>query len=316
MRSFWAKATAVILMLVGMHWTAAATPSSASALDWLGQMLDQAASTSYQGTFVYLRGGEIDVYSIASGTRDGRHFQHVWSKNGAADRFEQTEGAIRWLSGGYVHRIGVPDQHRIEPSQLLSVWSEQLSKYYEFYLGAKERVADRACQMLQIRARDPFRYGYQLCIDEQTKLLLESRLVGTDGVAQESIIFTDLSVAPPSAPAPLDAEPVVPAVAHVAELQVPVMHRLPAGFRLMARDMKQFDGARAPVEHWRVTDGLANVSIYVAPAGDDTPGLHGGSTLGAISVYGMAEGGYQVTLMGDVPQRTLKLIAEAFRNGH
>jgi sigma-E factor negative regulatory protein RseB len=57
------------------------------------------------------------------------------------------------------------------------------------------------------------------------------------------------------------------------------------------------------------TDGVATVSAFVAPAGLRKP-LQGATTMGAVNAYGHVVGETQITVVGEVPARTVKRIAE------
>jgi sigma-E factor negative regulatory protein RseB len=57
------------------------------------------------------------------------------------------------------------------------------------------------------------------------------------------------------------------------------------------------------------SDGLASVSVFIERSGDPVPVAAGYSSLGAINTYSTLRGGYQITVVGEVPASTVRQIA-------
>ena len=290
----------------------AAHASADNASDLMEKMLDGMAFTSYSGTFIYTHDDVIDAIKIDTGLSEEGRFHSLHVLNGEPRQFEFNNGVLSWFRQNYWQKVGAPEQSTIKPSQLFSVWQDRLDKYYAIELAGQSRIADRHCQVVTIKPRDRLRYGYKLCVDESTHLLLESTLLDSRGKALEKLMFTQLSINDSHDEAQLmDDNNGKQMVKERTALDVPILQRMPAGFKLMSREMKRIDDSKAATEHWRISDGLANVSVYIEPAQQEAAALAGGSSIGAISVYGMIENGYQVTVIGDVPTSTLKIIADA-----
>lgn len=67
-----------------------------------------------------------------------------------------------------------------------------------------------------------------------------------------------------------------------------------------------------PVEHLVFTDGLATVSAFVSA--DGTSGKFKGlSRRGAVTAFGRSVDDFHVTVVGEVPQATVELIANRLR---
>ena len=54
-------------------------------------------------------------------------------------------------------------------------------------------LAGRSCRAFSVRPRDAYRYGYRILVDEETAVPLQVELLGSDGVALEQIMFTQIS---------------------------------------------------------------------------------------------------------------------------
>ena len=91
-----------------------------------------------------------------------------------------------------------------------------------------------------------------------------------------------------------------------------VAGKLPPGFRMVVHEQQLMPGRQEPVEHMVFSDGLATVSAFVAPAG--APGKFKGlSRRGAMTAYARSVDDFHVTVMGEVPQATVELIADQLR---
>jgi sigma-E factor negative regulatory protein RseB len=89
--------------------------------------------------------------------------------------------------------------------------------------------------------------------------------------------------------------------------------QVPPGFRLSVSGMQAVAGAGAPVSHLVYSDGLASVSVFIhAPAPGQPPVQRSGRS-GVASAFSTVVDDHQVTVVGEVPPRTLKLIATGLR---
>ena len=69
-----------------------------------------------------------------------------------------------------------------------------------------------------------------------------------------------------------------------------------------------------PVEHFMYSDGLSSVSIFVEKQMKNSKNLLGSSTMGAVNAYGRAIGEYHVTVVGEVPHATVKMIGNSVKH--
>jgi sigma-E factor negative regulatory protein RseB len=67
-----------------------------------------------------------------------------------------------------------------------------------------------------------------------------------------------------------------------------------------------------PVEQVVFSDGLASVSVFIEEEVEHNPAnLLGGTRMGAVNVHGRMLGDYHVTVVGEVPHRTVKKISNS-----
>jgi sigma-E factor negative regulatory protein RseB len=200
---------------------------------------------------------------------------------------------------------------------------QQLESHYLFRLLGKGRVAGRNARVVAIIPKDGMRYGYRFFIDEESSLPLKSDLMNEQGQAVEQTMFTQLEVGV----AQMEAEDDELLGARRVDLQhhaggvktvedpndgVWGFQDLPEGFSLnMLNRLPDPDGD-AMIEQYVLTDGLASLSVFVESE-NHGEALNGVSRLGAINAWGGRLEGYQVTVVGEVPEVTLLAIVNSMQ---
>ena len=87
--------------------------------------------------------------------------------------------------------------------------------------------------------------------------------------------------------------------------------QLPAGFRLTAHNRVEKNGASV-FEHLVYSDGLASVSVYIEDESvESRAGAHGSSRLGTANAFSRHIGQKHVTVIGEVPSVTVRVIGDA-----
>jgi sigma-E factor negative regulatory protein RseB len=89
------------------------------------------------------------------------------------------------------------------------------------------------------------------------------------------------------------------------------VRELPTGFKLSTYSLQQMPNSNVPADHMVVSDGLATISVYVEQFSAESQPFVGASHLGAINIYGAVVGDYQVTVVGEVPDSTVRMVAES-----
>jgi len=88
---------------------------------------------------------------------------------------------------------------------------------------------------------------------------------------------------------------------------------LPSGFRLTSH-RRQVLQQGAAFDHLVYSDGIAAVSVYIEAAEADSELKPGLSKLGTTHVYTRKLGNELITVLGDVPAVTVKLIAASLES--
>ena len=282
---------------------------------WLLQVSDAARQSNYQGVVVYRDARMMEVLRVVHRHKGGQVQERLTSLTGRPRDI--------LLEGDRVS-CTIADQP-VEaaaglPRGLFPVMSAQTlgeaAEHYQFRDLGEARVAGRACRGVVMEPRDEFRYGYEVCADRDTAVPLRVTLRDAQGQTVEQLMFTEVAfpgeiadaafALPPGArPAAEDAAAESSAVAAGWQLA-----KLPPGFRVVQRS-RQPSPSGGIVEHVLLSDGLSAVSVFGAerPAGRMFSGF---SHMGAMNAYGRAVGTFHVTVVGEVPQSTVRLIGDGF----
>lgn len=283
--------------------------------DWLEQASRAVRTTNYRGVLVYLRGGDIDTLKIVHRYRDGEERERLVSLTGEP-REVLRDGAMV-TSVLPARGVVMVAEHRRKGilSNFGRYSTERLDKLYTFHDLGRRRLADRPCRVILLRPRDRYRYGYRLTIDERTHLPLKLDLLSGRRVL-EQLMFTHVEF-PETIPdgelqpsyetegyrwirhRPMEGERRNAGVWRIVDT--------PEGFKLAEEGLRRVEGGVA--RQLLFTDGIATVSAFIASPGRGR-GFTGITTMGAVNAYGRRAGNYQITVVGEVPEATVRYIAE------
>jgi sigma-E factor negative regulatory protein RseB len=199
---------------------------------------------------------------------------------------------------------------------------DQLESFYLPKVTGAERIAGHSARKIVLAPRDVYRYGQTLWLDEENGLLLKAELRDENGKVVEQLMFTRLKVYDGPLP-PEVLKPQSPAkdltwyaqdpkaAAAAAPLESPwTLTELPGGFREEVRRSHAMPGAPTPVEHRVFSDGLASVSVFIEAAKGHKAAPPRNMRKGALNAYTRHMGDYKVTVLGDVPEATVRLIGD------
>ena len=301
--------------------------SAADALEWLQRMNESVRLTTYQGTAVYRNGEQLETLRVFHRYNAGQESERMFSLSG------QQREVLR--SGEKVTCI-LPDQQAVIRDheglrgllpKLSRAAFEELGQVYELIqVVGDTRVAGRACREVRVRSRDIYRYNYALCLDEESALPLDIRLIDDNGELLEQVIFTQIEF-----PEHIDDDYFQSAIdtqgfrqvsqqnnastptANEAGDAVWEVRDLPEGFRLATRETGQWPGFEGPVTQLVYTDGLAAVSVFATDNQLPDEALQGLTRLGGVNAYGRMIDQHHVTVVGEVPQATVRFFGDNLR---
>ena len=301
--------------------SAAFAQSDPAAMQWLQRIYSATQRLSYTGTFVYHHDDQVETSRIT----------RVVFASGPVEKLEILDGMPREIIRSRdqvvcylpsIMTIKIDKQGGRHPFPL--ILPDQLKDLAESYVvrkGEVERVAGYDCQVIVLEPRDNLRYGQKLCADLATGMLLKAKTFSEKNDMLETFTFTQLRIG-----GYIDREKVKPRfVAQAKDWRVEdsdaaeadltqagwTVRSQPPGFRKVTEMTRTLNGA-AGVGHIVFSDGLAAVSVFIEPAAARNAARHPGlSRQGAISVFARQVDSHWVTVVGDAPAVSVKLIANA-----
>jgi len=310
---------------------AAAAPASAASAavevrDWVERIHRAALAQSYQGSFV--------VWSSTGGMTSSRIW-HATDGTVQIERIEALDGSPRTVfQRGELVRTFLPQARVVKEERrdmpglfphLSQADSEAVQRHYRARLIGRDRVAGQEADVVWLAPRDALRFGYRLWMARPSGLVVKLQTLGLRGQVLEQAAFSQIDFeAPPTVPqlaAQMDelhgfrllAVPLVKTTAREAGWQ---LRRPVAGFQpgdCYRRGAAAQDKVPMPPLQCIFSDGLATVSLFFEPY---DAARHGGEPrrmdVGATQTLALraAGGAAWLTAVGEVPQETLRMLAD------
>ncbi len=286
--------------------------ADAQALAWLDKMSRSLNQVSYHGVVTFQRGDDMQAMQISHSVSDGL----------ASERLVELTG-----QGAEVVRVNHPLECIHPGHRLLRLGAELqagncgIAQYYRFRVTDGDLVAGRQAVRVSIEPRDMYRYGYTMELDRETGLLLKSETLGRGDKVLEKFQFASLSYSPDNASSGEASRLVHQALHSQPAQEVPAdaladdwnVKWLPLGFTLT--DLPQGASARRSY-----TDGLAVFSVFLEQLSQDIRPGEGVVRTGGTTSYtrGMHLAGRPVlvTVIGEVPLNTARMVADSVTGGH
>ena len=291
---------------------------------WLTKMHQAAHMLNYEGTFVYGQNNEMTSMQIIHSVDKKGEFERLISLDGSGREVIRSGDTVTCILPD--KKVVVVDKSRPDskfpPTFPLKI--KELSKFYNFHFGKEGMVAGRTAVKLMIKPKDKYRYGHTLWVDAKTGLLLKDHLIGDNGKIVEQFMFTQINypdaieknrlVSPNKSQnkkfTGYKAKDFKSKKEPGKSMSWKVM-KVPPGFVPGVKRHHKMTMSAMPVEHFMYSDGLSSVSIFVEKQMKHSKNLLGGSTMGAVNAYGRAVGEYHVTVVGEVPHATVKMIGDS-----
>lgn len=292
----------------------------------LARMSEALANRSYDGEFLRMADGRVDRFRVVH-RREAQGFTervYVVTAAGVTGReiIRQGKELRRYLPETREVVVGRASATEGALLGYLPVFHDGQDQPYELVAeGRSTSTTGRPARVLQVRARDNYRLGYRLWLDEATAMPTRTDLLDPQGRIVEQLVFTELRLRNRIAEEELQPAPAVRGYTRVAAGPEPLppgveplrsgwhVAHLPPGFRLVQRLFKWLPGAATPATHLVVTDGIASVSVFVERPGPGRVPRVGSGRIGAAAAYTTVVEGHQVTAVGEVPPRTVEAIA-------
>ena len=314
-----------LLGLLGQWACYAWAMNSDDPADWLEMMVEARKSQTYQGTFVYSRGDEMNSMRLLHRFTEGIEEERLIALDGEPrEIFRYGDRVICLFPGN--EQVQLQQAPPVGPFQSGIKDIAPLKAVYSIKVAGMERLAGYEVVKVAVMARDQFRYSYLLWLEKNTGLLIKSMLTNKDGEALERFQFTSLDIGSAISDQQMKSDISGFQVSHKTEQEPheaskPLPHRWQLGWLPQGFGPAEFVSKRNSImpENTRTrvySDGLAMFSVFVEPKVDaDMP--EGASRMGATAAYskyidyqGMT---YVVTVVGEIPVATTVKVANSLR---
>lgn len=285
-----------------------------SAKAWLKNLSQAMRDKQFKVSIIQLQADHIRPLVYIHGIVDNQEVALLEYLNGPPKNAIRVGSRVTFIEHDQpAYSVSAPRIQGVWPAALAGDIS-QLEQGYQFVIGGRSRIAGRPGQMIRLLAKDENRYDAQVWVDMETYLPLRFDTLNQEKQLLEQTMVVELFEL--SEPANILIEAAKqdwPAVINQAERTDGKNWQftwLPQGFDVVVRDHHRLIGIHEPVEYIALTDGLANVSVYVARSGEN-PLPNELLTRNGLSMVVVKVGGLEVVAIGKVPSETLERIANS-----
>lgn len=311
--------------------------------DWLLRMHDASKQRAYIGTFVVSVGADISSAKIWHVCDGELQMERVETLTGVPRSiFRRNNDVITFFPDQKVARTEQRESLGLLPNFLKSN-NTAIADFYALKVLDAERVAGFETDVLQLAAKDRFRYGYRIWTERKSGLVVKLQTLDATWRVLEQAAFTELNI-----DAPVKMERLAQMMSNTAGHKIEhielskttalaqgwVMAQGVPGFASIACYKRSVQSAVSPpvvnasasagnnmasniVEadvgntmQWIFSDGLATVSLFVEAYDRKRHTQEGSMSLGATHTLTKRMNESWLTAVGEVPLATLKIFAQ------
>ena len=311
-----------LFSLVVISFSAAADHPKEDVEKWLAKMHHAAHMMNYDGLFVYGQNNEMTSMQIIHSVDENGEFERLISLDGSGREVIRSGDTVTCILPDKKSVVVDKSKPDAEFPPMFPLKIDELSKVYNFHFGETGKVAGRTAIKLMIKPKDQYRYAHTLWIDSESGLLLKDHLINDNGKIVEQFMFTQINY-----PEVIQKKQLVSNIkskkytwykaddlkskSNIHKSMNWKVNNVPAGFVPGVKRHHKMTMSAMPVEHFMYSDGLSSLSIFVEKQMKKSKNLVGSSTMGAVNAYGRAIGEYHVTVVGEVPHATVKMVGDS-----
>lgn len=284
---------------------------------WLEKMQQATMHSNYEGILIIRQGDQMQTLRVRHGMNDDGMWESLDSQNGEARKIIRANGRVltlfpeRKLLTISRYSLSSPMHPQVPRDR------KKFRQYYRLQLAGQERIADQLARILDVNPVDQYRYGYRFWLAEDSGLLLKCDLKDTDGNIIEQLMYSSLKRLDQPPPQSHLEKRQDFQIINMDEKRVDIVsspirvEQLPAGFELVQASRQPAIHGNGDVYHLVYSDGMASVSIFMQKKKAGKDAMEGQSRMGAVNLMVRQLGGYQLTVMGEVPMETIKVMARS-----
>lgn len=305
-------------------------PPQRSVAEWLVRLQQAAQLPAYMGTF---------VVSSASGALSSSRIWHVCEGDVQLERvealtgkprstFRRNESVVTFLPEARVAKLDQREVGGMFPNLLATGQGLPTADFYAAREQGQGRVAGFDADIVLLRPRDAWRFGYRIWSEKRTGMVVKTQIIDGKGRVLEQAAFSELQL-----DAPVQAEQLRQMMSdtegyHVVKAQRVRTTAEAEGWRLKdpvpgfqtQNCYRRSLSESASMVQWIFTDGLATVSLFMEPFDPPRHEREGASAMGATHALARRwpdeAGPWWVTAVGEVPQATLQALIQGLERLH
>jgi sigma-E factor negative regulatory protein RseB len=319
--------------------------------DMLKRMSEADQNRNYQGTFILRKSDNLSTLQVTHGINSDGVWESLESLSGEPRKVvRRDKKVVSVYPNRKVVTIRHMDEKRSLHPQLPENL-DQLALFYSMQRLDDDRIADHQTLVIDLLPKDQYRYGYRYWVDKDSGMLLRCDLFDENKVVVEQMMFTSLRYLAEAPQEKFDLQKYEryqlqhldnPEAIVQSDLQQWAVNRLPKGFMLTQIMLRQSQSqvAQTPIAqsqnadnndsaesavtntptsdastpellHMVYSDGLASVSVFIETSQGTAKHLQGASSMGAVNAFGNAVDGHYVTVVGEVPAKTVQSMAQS-----
>lgn len=161
---------------------------------WLDKMEESGRTVSYQGTLVYIQGPRMETVQIYHKKEGSLHRERLVHLTGEAREIIRHGDKVICLHPrkGLVKLDGSTPIGAF-PRNFAEKFRSIDQPYNVKFIG-NSRIAGRPVVTLEVSPKDSYRYGFQLALDQETGLLLQSLMVDQQQNVLERFSYTQIEI--------------------------------------------------------------------------------------------------------------------------
>ncbi len=295
-------------------------PFGASAQDAdtvVEKMVSAMNNLSYQGTYVYLHGDQVETIKLTHTNENGNQHETLLSLNGEAREIIRSNNTVYCILPS--QQAIIIDKARTQFSGInkLTFYSNALKQFYTFRLLGDDRIAGKKAYVVHIEPNDEYRYAHTLWIDKKDYLLLKTKISDANNQTIEQLVFTEIEVMDEPGLMPIKAitdsrfTQLTTIENKVKEFATNKSNwnfeNVPTGYKLKQYFKKTLSKNGKEIKQWLFSDGLISYSVFIEKMdkGQDMP--NNMITMGSVNVYSTTYNNFAITVMGEVPAKTIMM---------
>ncbi|NQZ81597.1 MAG: MucB/RseB C-terminal domain-containing protein [Colwellia sp.] len=306
----------IVLLLLSITTSAIATENE-QATSWLQKLSLSLKQLNFNTSFVVVKNNQAEPYHWFHGINEGGEELEIISLLNGPRRDVLRKGSIVSYIEPELPPYSIATKQISGPIPTVFRGDmSSISSSYDFVSVGRSRVLGRPAQLIRIVSKDQHRFGYWLWLDQESSLLLKFALITRTGQLLEQVQFTHLEITKHLSENLKQLETAeLPQISEVPKSfqENDMAWRvgwLPNGFKRIKANRHRISSTKQPVEFMLFSDGLVNVSVYINNSADKQRAVEYVMD-GATVVLNQVNKGFEVSVVGKIPSKTAKAIADS-----